>query len=54
MVDALFPVSIIQGFDGEHMIEGITIENLIVYGEKLHSTNEAKMVVELSKNITFK
>jgi len=53
VVDGPFPVSIIRGYDGEHMIEDVTIEDLIVHGKKITSANEAKMVVELAKNIRF-
>ncbi|MBC8079023.1 MAG: hypothetical protein H7X86_01670 [Gorillibacterium sp.] len=53
VVDGPFPVSIIRGFDGEHMIDNVTVENLTVYGKKISNANEAKMVVELSRNIVF-
>lgn len=54
IVDGSFPVSIIRGFDAEHMIKDIVIENLRVNGTKITSATDAKMVIELSKNITFK
>jgi hypothetical protein len=53
IVDGLFPVSVIQGFDGEHLVKDVTIENLLVCGRRINSANEAKMVVELSENVRF-
>lgn len=54
LIDGPFPVSIIRGFDGEHLIDNITFENLTVYGREIQSANDAKMVVELSKNVKFR
>ncbi len=53
VVDGPFPVSIIQGFDGEHIIEDITIENLVVHGRRITSANEARMVTELARGVRF-
>lgn len=53
IVDGSFPVSIIRGFDADHMIKDISIQNLNVNGKKITNATDAKMVIELSKNITF-
>jgi len=53
VVDGPFPVSIIQGYDGEHMIEDVTIENLVVHDRKIANANEARMVVELAPGVRF-
>jgi hypothetical protein len=53
IVDGPFPVSIIQGYDGEHLVKDVTIEKLSVQGRKISNANEAKMVVELSENVKF-
>ena len=53
MVDGPFPVSIIRGYDEEHMIEDVTIENLVVHGRHVTSANEARMVVELARGVRF-
>ncbi len=53
VVDGPFPVSIIQGFDGEHIIEDVTIENLVVHGRKITSANEARMVTEVARGVRF-
>jgi polygalacturonase len=53
IVDGVFPVSIIRGYDGKHLIKDITIEDLYYGDKKITSANEAKMVVELSQNVKF-
>ena len=53
VVDGPFPVSIIRGYDEEHMIEDVTIENLVVHGRQITSANEARMVVELARGVRF-
>ncbi|SEO74414.1 glycosyl hydrolase family 28 protein [Paenibacillus sp. OV219] len=49
----LLPVSIIRGYDGAHMIDGVTFSGISYLGEPLRSANAAKMVVELSRNVKF-
>ncbi|QHT63269.1 hypothetical protein GXP70_27105 [Paenibacillus lycopersici] len=53
IVDGPFPVSVIRGFDEAHLIEDVSFTNLTAYGQRLRSANEARMVVELAKGITF-
>ncbi len=53
VVDGPFPVSIIRGYNGDHMIRNITIEDMVVHGRKINDANSAKMVVELSKDVKF-
>ncbi len=53
VVDGQFPVSIIRGWEAEHLIENVTIENLTVRGRHIRSASEAKMVVELARNVRF-
>ena len=53
VVDGPFPVSIIQGYDAEHVIEDVTIENLVVHGRKITSANAARMVVEVARGVRF-
>jgi polygalacturonase len=53
VVDGPFPVSIIRGYDEEHMIGPVTIENLTVHGRPVRSANEARMVVELAPEVRF-
>jgi len=53
VVDGTFPVSVIRGWDGDHLIEDVTIENLTVHGHPIRNANEAKMVVELARGVRF-
>ncbi|WP_308636419.1 glycosyl hydrolase family 28 protein [Paenibacillus silvisoli] len=53
IVGGQLPVSIIRGYDGEHLIQQVEISNLTYMGEPLRTANEAKMVVELSKSKTI-
>jgi len=53
VVGGPFPVSIIQGYDAEHVIEDVTIENLVVHGRKITSANAARMVVEVARGVRF-
>lgn len=53
VIDGPYPVSIIRGWDEEHMIEDIVFEDVIIHGEHVKSAGEARMVVELSRGIRF-
>ncbi|HZJ57444.1 MAG TPA: glycosyl hydrolase family 28 protein [Clostridia bacterium] len=53
VVDGPFPVSIVRGYDADHMIRDITIKDMTVHGERIRSANQCRMVVELSKNVDF-
>ncbi|MGD2175444.1 MAG: hypothetical protein PVJ27_08580, partial [Candidatus Brocadiaceae bacterium] len=53
VVDGPFPVSIIQGYDADHIIRDVTLENLVVHGRPVRSANEARMVVELARGVRF-
>ncbi len=54
VVDGPFPVSVIMGYDAEHQIRDIVIEDLYVHGRKMLDARQAKMVVELSRDVVFK
>lgn len=53
IIDGKLPVSIIRGYNEEHMINDVIIEDLFYKGEKITNANQAKMVVELANNINF-
>jgi len=53
VVGGPFPVSIIQGYDPQHVIEDVTIEDLVVHDRRITSANEARMVVELAPGVRF-
>ncbi|MCM8900084.1 hypothetical protein KVG29_02460 [Caldicoprobacter algeriensis] len=53
VVDGSFPVSIIRGFDAEHMVENVIIDNLCAFGKRISNSIDGKMVIELSRNVKF-
>jgi hypothetical protein len=53
VVDGPFPVSIIRGYEPDHIIEDVTVENLTVYGRTIADAREAHMVVELARGVRF-
>ena len=54
IVDGLFPYSIFSGFDANHGIEGVTIENLEVQGRKITSLKDSKLYIEHASGIIIK
>jgi hypothetical protein len=51
VTDGLLPFSIFCGFDEQHQVENITIDNLVVHGKKITNLEEAKVQLEFAKNI---
>ncbi len=54
VVDGIFPFSIIYGWDRDHQVEDIVIEDLIVHGKKITSLGDAKLYIENARNIEIK
>ncbi|MBC8112479.1 MAG: hypothetical protein H7Y04_15620, partial [Verrucomicrobia bacterium] len=52
--DGQFPFSIISGFDAEHRIENVSIENLRIHGKKIKNATEGRFFIENAVNVTFK
>lgn len=53
VLDGPVPVSIIQGYDGKHRVENVTIENLRVHGQVVDNFTDARMVTERMMNVSF-
>lgn len=51
VVDGLLPFSLFCGFDQQHQVENVSIENLVVHGKKITTLEEAKVHQEFTKNI---
>jgi hypothetical protein len=51
VVDGLFPFSIFYGFDAQHAIKDVTIQNLVVHGKKISSLATARIYQENTQNI---
>ncbi len=54
VVDGPFPFSVFYGSDKTHLVENVTIENLIVHGRSIKKLSDAKLYLENTKNITIK
>ena len=46
VVDGPFPPSIMQGYDAEHVIDDVTIENFTDRGDRLTSADDARLILE--------
>jgi hypothetical protein len=54
ITEGLFPYSIFYGYDPQHNVRNVTIENLKVHGRKINRLADAKTYVENAENIVFK
>jgi hypothetical protein len=54
LTDGLLPFSIFCGFDEEHQVENVTIDNLVVHGKKITTLEEAKVHQEFTKNLQIR
>ncbi|MDD6210199.1 MAG: glycosyl hydrolase family 28 protein [Bacteroidales bacterium] len=54
VVDGLFPFSVFYGYDEQHNVDGVTIENLTFHGKKITTLEDAKVSQKHAKNITIK
>jgi hypothetical protein len=54
VVDGLFPYSIFYGYDKDHTIKNVSIENFNVHGKTITNIKNAKFYVEETGNILFK
>jgi hypothetical protein len=54
ITEGLFPYSIFYGYDPQHNVRNVTIENLTVHGRKINRMADAKTYVENAENIVLK
>ncbi|TAG18591.1 MAG: hypothetical protein EAZ32_13445 [Cytophagia bacterium] len=54
VTDGQFPYSIISGYDADHQVENVLIENLTIHGKRIKNAKEGRFFIENAKNITFK
>jgi len=54
VVDGIFPFSVFCGYDEDHLVENVIIENLTVHGKKITNSTDARLYTELARNIQFK
>ncbi len=53
-VEGFQPYSVINGFDEDHMVQNILIQNLTICGHRIESAEELKLHTELAKGILFR
>lgn len=54
IVDGPVPFSIISGFDDEHQVQNVTINNLMFYSDKINNAGDGKFFIDKAKNVSFK
>ncbi|MBN1895200.1 hypothetical protein JW906_11920 [bacterium] len=54
VTDGPFPFSIVSGFDPEHAVENVIVEDLAILGTKIRDAAQGRFFVEHTKNIQFK
>jgi hypothetical protein len=53
VVDGPFPFSIIRGYDGRHLVEDVSFENLTIHGQRIKDAEQGRFTVENARNIKF-
>ena len=53
VVDGSPPVSIVQGYDQNHIPERITFEDVVIHGEPARDASAARMVTEKVRELRF-
>tara|TARA_S200000501_G_scaffold12712_1_gene11238 strand:- start:1530 stop:3047 length:1518 start_codon:yes stop_codon:yes gene_type:complete len=51
VLDGKLPYSVFNGFDKDHIIEGVVIENMTVSGKKIKTKEDLKLYTKFTKNI---
>ncbi|MFZ6037486.1 MAG: glycosyl hydrolase family 28 protein [Bacteroidota bacterium] len=54
VLEGIYPFSIFIGYDDQHAIDGVTIENLQIYGKRIQSLEDLKLHTEFVRNIQVK
>ena len=54
VIDGTLPFSVFHGFDAEHNIDGVLIENLTYQGRRLTDLNSAKIRLHHTENLVIK
>lgn len=53
VTDGPFPLSVLRGWEAERMVETVTIENLTILGQPIRNWREARMLMEIAKDVVF-
>lgn len=53
VVDGSFPVSILQGFGAENLVQAVTFENVRIHGSLMRDEREMRMIREKARDVRF-
>lgn len=53
IVDGGLPFSIFSGFDADHQVEGVTIENIRLYDQRIDTPEALKLFTEFTQGVNF-
>jgi hypothetical protein len=54
ILDDGIPYSVINGFDGDHLVENVTFENITVRGRRIRNKEELKLASKFAKGIQIR
>ena len=53
VTDGPFPMSVLRGWEADRMVENVRIENLNILGQPIRNWREARMLMEIAKDVVF-
>ena len=53
VLDGKLPYSVFNGFDEDHIVDGVAIENMTVSGKKIKNKEDLKLYTKFTKNVTI-
>jgi hypothetical protein len=54
VTDGLFPYSVFYGYDPQHNVKNVMIDNLMIHGKKITKLSDAKLYLEQAENVSIK
>lgn len=53
VIDGQLPYSVLNGYDKDHIVDGVNIENITVGGRKIQSKDDLKLYSKFAENVTI-
>ena len=54
VLDGKLPYSVFNGFDKDHIVDGIHIDNMTVGGKRIKNKEDLKLYTKFTENVTIK
>ena len=54
VMDGKLPYSVINGFDENHIVDGVSLENIIVNGTRIKNMDDFKVFTQFAKNVILR